>query len=96
MLRKGWDKQKRAKKRQEKRKPRADCKLAQKNIEITILYDAWALVTHDACFNAVRISSILVQNHKIGLSIEFIAKTPKFENPFSDIQQFDKIDHYTW
>ena len=34
MLRKGQDKQKRTKKKQEK--PRADCKLAQKNIEITI------------------------------------------------------------
>ena len=34
MLRKGQDKQKRTKKKQEKL--RADCKLAQKNIEITI------------------------------------------------------------
>ena len=33
-LRKGQDKQKRTKKKQEKL--RADCKLAQKNIEITI------------------------------------------------------------
>ena len=44
--------------------------LAQKNIEIIILYDAWTLSTYDAYFNAVRISSIALYNHKIGLSIE--------------------------
>ena len=61
-----------------KEKTRADCKLAQNNIEITILYDAWTISTHDACSNAVRISSILLQNHKIGFNIEFSSKTPKF------------------
>ena len=39
-------------------KPRANCKLAQKYIEISILYDAWTISTHDTCSNAVRISSI--------------------------------------
>ena len=48
----------REKKRKRKEKPRADCKLAQKYIEITILYDALTISTHDACSNAVRISSI--------------------------------------
>ena len=47
---------KRQKTKQEK--PRADYKLEQKNIEITIQYDAWTLSTHDACPNVVRISLI--------------------------------------
>ena len=65
-----------------KEKPRADYRWAQKkNIEITILYGAWTLLTDDACSNAVRSNSILLQNHKIGLSIEFTSKTPKFEKP---------------
>ena len=35
---------------------------------------------HDACPNAVRLSSNEVQIHKIGLSIEFLTKNPqKFE-----------------
>ena len=46
--------------RKKKKKPRADYKLAQKYIEITILYDAWTISTHDTCSNAVRISSILL------------------------------------
>ena len=58
--------------REKKEKPRADCKLAHKYIEIKILYDVGTLSTHDACSNAVRISSIALQNHKFGLSIEFI------------------------
>ena len=68
-------------KKKKTEKLRADCKLAQKYIEITILYDAWTILTHDACSNVVRISSILLQDHKIGLSIEFTSKTPKFEKP---------------
>ena len=46
--------------RKKKKKPRADYKLAQKYIEITILYDAWTILTHDACSNVVRISSIVL------------------------------------
>ena len=46
------------KEKKEKEKPRADCKLAHKYIEITVLYDAWTLSTHDACSNAMRIGSI--------------------------------------
>ena len=46
------------KEREKKKKPRTNCKLAQKYIEITILYDALTISTHDACSNAVRISSI--------------------------------------
>ena len=35
---------------------------------------------HDACPNAVQLSSNEVQIHKIGLSIEFLTKNPqKFE-----------------
>ena len=52
------DRHKRDRKKTEKL--RADYKLAQKYIEIKILYDAWTISTHDACFNAVRISSILL------------------------------------
>ena len=43
---------------QKQEKPRADYKFAQKCREITILYDAWTISTHDTCSNAVRISSI--------------------------------------
>ena len=32
---------------------------------------------HDACPNAVQLSSNQVQIHKIGLSIEFLTETPK-------------------
>ena len=46
------------KEKKEKEKPMADCKLAHKYIEITTLYDAWTISIHDACSNAVRISSI--------------------------------------
>ena len=41
-----------------KEKPMADYKLAHKYIEITVLYDAWTLSTHDACSNAMRMGSI--------------------------------------
>ena len=44
--------------RKKAEKLRADCKLAQKYIEITILYDAWTVWSNDACSNAMRISSI--------------------------------------
>ena len=48
---------------------------------MTILYDACTLFTNDATSNAVRISSVLLQNHKISLSIEFSSKKLKFEKP---------------
>ena len=50
---------KRQKTKQEK--PRADYKLEQKKKKKKKdikLYDAWTISTHDACSNAVRISSI--------------------------------------
>ena len=34
---------------------------------------------HDACPKAVQLSSNQVQNHKIGLNIEFLTKPLKFE-----------------
>ena len=43
----------------------------------------------------MRISSIALQKHKIDLSIEFILKTPNFENYFSQISTNWLIDHYT-
>ena len=46
--------------KKKKEKSMADYKLAQKYIEITVLYNAWIISTHDACSNAVRISSILL------------------------------------
>ena len=57
MLKSRKERQKRDK-WQKQEKPRADYKFAQKCREITILYDAWTISTHDACSNAVRISSI--------------------------------------
>ena len=52
---------------------------------------------HDACSNAVRLSSIEVQIHKIGLSIEFLTKkTPKFEKPLEQFVINWLIDHHTW
>ena len=54
----------------------------KKNIEQKNLYDAWTGKCHDACSNVVKLSSNLVQVHKIGLSIEFLTKKPqKFEKP---------------
>ena len=72
-------------KKKKKKKPRADCKLAQKNrIKIYMMHEQFK--SHDACSNAMRLSSIEVQIHKIGLSIEFLTKkTPKFEKP---LEQF--------
>ena len=34
--------------------------------------------------------------HKIGLSIEFLTKTPKFEKPLVQFVINWRIDHYTW
>ena len=58
MLRKEQDKQERIKKETRKTKGRLQVSTEKKNIEITILYDAWTLSTHDACSNAMRIGSI--------------------------------------
>ena len=57
MLKDQKDRHKRDRERR-KEKLRADCMLAQRNIEITILYDAWTLLTNDACSSAMRVSLI--------------------------------------
>ena len=63
-----------------KQKPRADCKLAQKKYRTKNYMMHEQIKCHDACPNAVRLSSNEVQIHKIGLSIEFLTKNPqKFE-----------------
>ena len=59
MLKSRKERQKRDK-WQKQEKPRADYKFAQKCREITILYDARTISTHDACSNVIRISSILL------------------------------------
>ena len=61
-----------------KEKPRVDCKLAQKKYRIKKNYMMHEQIKcHDACPNAIQLSSNQVQIHKIGLSIEFLTKTPK-------------------
>ena len=62
-----------------KQKPRADCKLAQKKYRTKIYIMHEEFKYHDACSNAVQLSSNWIQGHKIGLSIEFLTKTPKME-----------------
>ena len=50
---------------------------------------------HDACPNAVQLSSNLVQVHKIGLSIEFLTKTPKiWKTTCSICKRNWQIDHH--
>ena len=51
---------------------------------------------HDACFNAVRLSSIYVQIHKIGLSRVSNKKPQKFEKPPEQFVINWWIDHHTW
>ena len=75
-------------KKKKKKKTRADSikhTYNKNNIENNNLYDAWIVLTHDACSNAVRIVQLHFKNHRIGLNIEFISKTPNFENPPSKI-----------
>ena len=67
----------RTKTQTKRKKPRVDCKLAQKNNRSKIYMMHEQFKCHDACPNAVQLSSNLVQVHKIGLSIEFLTKTPK-------------------
>ena len=55
-----------------KEKTKSRLQVSTKNIENSNLYDAWTMSTHDAYSNAMRMSSILLWNHKIDLSIEFI------------------------
>ena len=82
-------------KKEKQRKTKGRLQVSTNIIENNNLYDAWTISTHDACSNAVRISSIWLWNHKIGLSIEFISKTPNFENPLSETSTIWSIDHYT-
>ena len=55
-----------------KEKTKSRLQVSTKNIENSNLYDVWTMSTHDAYSNAMRMSSILLWNHKIDLSIEFI------------------------
>ena len=60
-----------------KQKPRADCKLAEKQYRTKIYMMYEQIKCHDACSNAVKLSSNEVKVYKIGLSIEFLTKTSK-------------------
>ena len=61
----------------QKKIPRADCKLAHKTYRTKIYMMHEQFKCHDACSNALKLSSMLVQIHKIGLKIEVLTKTPK-------------------
>ena len=97
MLRKDKTDTKETKKEEQRKKTKCRLQVSTKKkyIENNNLYDAWTMSTHDACSNVVRMSSILLWNHKIGLSIEFISKTPNFENPLSKNSTIWLIYHYT-
>ena len=75
-----------------KEKLRADCKLAQKKYRIKNLYDAWIVKCHDACSNAVKLSS----NSQNWLEHRVFNKKPqKFEKPLVQFVKNWPIDHYT-
>ena len=70
--------QKKKKKNQQKQteKPRADCKLAQKNrIKIHMMHEQFKF--HDACSNAVRLMFNLSSNSQNWLEHRVFNKNPK-------------------
>ena len=72
--------QNRTNKKERKTKGRLQVSTKNNRTKIYMMHEQFKC--HDACSNAVRLSSIEVQIHKIGLSIEFLTKTPQnFEKP---------------
>ena len=85
-------------KKEKQGKTKGRLQVSTKIIENNNLYDAWTISTHDACSNAVRMSSIWLWNYKIGLSIEFIyiyiynkIKNQNLKTHFQKSQQNDQL-----
>ena len=90
MLKIGKDRQKRDKRRKRKNQGQtaSDIVRAQENNQ----YDAWIVLTHDACSNALRTTQLDFKKHIIGLNIEFITKTQILKTHFQKTQQIDQFN----